>query len=136
VIAVPGPAVAGFVQEHAPALAGKLVIDCANIIRGHPTNSKDVIAAAAPDARYVRAFNTLGWENLRDPHFGGQTADMFFSAPMTDREMVETLIHDVGLRPVFLGEGAQDVVDMLLPVWFALATQRGSRHVAFRVLED
>ena len=136
VLALPGSAVAEFVQEHAGAIRGTLVVDAANNIGGDgPTSSYDIIAAV-PDARYARAFNTLGVENLADPNFGDTNADMFFSAGEADRGTVEALIEAVGLRPIYTGDGAHDVVDGVLRLWFALAIgQKRGRHLAFKVLE-
>jgi 8-hydroxy-5-deazaflavin:NADPH oxidoreductase len=135
VLAVPTQAVEAFVEEHAGALAGKLVVDATNNISGQgPANSHDVIAALAPDVRYARAFNSLGFENLRDPRFGDETADMFFSASDADAATVAELVTAVGLRPVHVGE-SRDAVDGLLRLWFALAQRRG-RHLAFRLLDD
>jgi predicted dinucleotide-binding enzyme len=51
VLAVPGGAVAGVVREHAQALGGKLVVDCANNIGGGPAGSHDMITSAAPGVR-------------------------------------------------------------------------------------
>lgn len=137
VITVPGPAVAGLVAEHAGALAGKLIIDAANKIGGGgPANSHGDVAAV-PGTRYARAFNSLGAENLADPQFGTETADMIYSAPEADRPAVEDLIRAVGLRPVYAGDGAHEVVDGVLRLWFALAIGQGrGRHLAFRVLDD
>jgi 8-hydroxy-5-deazaflavin:NADPH oxidoreductase len=137
VLALPGSAVAEFVHEHARAIRGSLVVDAANNFGGEgPANSYDAIIAAVPDARYARAFNSLGFENLSDPTFGDTKADMFFSAGEADRGAVEALIEAVGLRPVYTGEGAHDVVDGVGALWFALAIgQKRGRHLAFKVLE-
>ncbi|HLH45691.1 MAG TPA: NAD(P)-binding domain-containing protein [Acidimicrobiales bacterium] len=136
VLAVPGPAVRGLVEEHAGALDGRLVVDATNTIGGGgPANSHDVITAAAPAARYVRAFNTLGWENFREPRFGGETADLFYSSGEAERELVDDLIGAVGLRPVWVGADAHDAVDGLLPLWFVLSKRHG-RHLAFKLLTD
>jgi 8-hydroxy-5-deazaflavin:NADPH oxidoreductase len=137
VLALPGTAVAGFVEEHADDLSGTLVVDATNKVGGDgPANSYDTVTATVPDARYARAFNTLGFENLADPQFGATTADMFFSAAAGDRGTVETLIEAVGLRPVYVGDGAQEVVDGLLRLWFALAIgQERGRNLAFKMLE-
>jgi predicted dinucleotide-binding enzyme len=135
VLAVPGPAVAGLVREHAQAFGGVLVVDCANNVAGPgPANSHDVITAAAPGVRYARAFNTLGVENLQDPRFGDTVADMFFSSSESDRGTVEELIEAVGLRPVWLGDDAQNLLDGVLRLWFTLSGLRG-RHLAFKVLD-
>ena len=49
--------------------------------------------------------------------------------------MVEQLIAAVGLQPAYLGEDKQNVVDGVLPLWFALVQANGgNRHVALRVL--
>jgi 8-hydroxy-5-deazaflavin:NADPH oxidoreductase len=137
VLALPGSAVAEFVQEHAGSIRGTLVVDAANNFGGDgPANSYEAIVAAVPDARYARAFNSLGFENLADPNFGDTTADMFFSAGEADRGTVEALIEAVGLRPIYTGEGTHDVVDGVGGLWFALAIgQKRGRHLAFKVLE-
>lgn len=138
VVAIPGGAVADFAREHGPALAGKLVVDATNRMAGPgPAHSAATFAEYAPQARYARAFNTLGWENFADPDFGGTAADLFFSCRAPDRPLVEDLIGAVGLRPVFLGEDQHDTLDGVLRVWFALAVgQRYGRHLAFKVLRD
>ena len=57
--------------------------------------------------RYAHAFNTLGGENIADPNFADGPAEMFFSAPDADRATVETVVTDVGLRPIYLGENRE-----------------------------
>jgi 8-hydroxy-5-deazaflavin:NADPH oxidoreductase len=135
-LAIPARAVDDFLAAHASALDGVLVIDATNNVGASSANAAAAITAAVPTARYVRAFNTLGWENFANPTFDGVAADLFFSAPEAEREVVEGLINDVGLRPAYLGPDKQDLVDSLLPLWFTLAQLRGSRHLAFRVLHD
>ncbi len=71
VLAVPGQVVADVVTEHGAALAGKTVIDAVNRIGAPEFDSRTIIADAAPQARYVRAFNSLGWENFADPATAG-----------------------------------------------------------------
>jgi predicted dinucleotide-binding enzyme len=82
-LAVPGGAVAEVVAELGAALAGRVVIDAANRI-GQPEVNNRAAVAAVPGAGYVRAFNTLGWDNFADPPPG---AVLFFAA-------------DPGARPV------------------------------------
>ena len=137
VLAVPGQVVPDMVTEHGAALAGKTVIDAVNRIGAPEFDSRAIIADAAPQARYVRAFNSLGWENFAEPRYGDTEGDLFFSSADADRGLVETLIEAVGLRPMYLGEGQQEVVDGVLRLWFALAIgQKRGRHLAFRVLDD
>jgi len=136
-LALPGPAVDGLLDEHAGALAGRLILDCANRVGGPgPANSHDAISSKVSGARYARVFNSLGAENLADPQYDDGPADMFFSAPDDDRATVEHLIGAVGLRPVYVGDGQHEVVDGVLRLYFALVMgQHHSRHLAFRTLE-
>ena len=134
-LALPAGALDDFLASHAGALAGRLVIDATNRIGAPVANAAAQLAEAAQTARYARAFNTLGWENFADPVFDGEPADLFFSSSAADRPVLEELITAVGLRPAYLGEGKQDVVDGALPLWFALVQANdGDRRVAFRVL--
>jgi len=136
VFAIPGPTMADTIAANAPALADKLVIDAANRM-GEPTaNSLEDFRRHAPSARYVRAFNTLGWENFADPLFDGVAADLIYAGPEADCPLVEQLIAEIGLHPVWLGDADQaSAVDSLLRIWFTLAIQRGmGRHLAFKVL--
>jgi len=133
VLAVPGGAVAEIVAANGAALAGKVVVDAANRMSEPEVNSRAAIAAAAPHARYVRAFNTLGWENFADPPPG---AALFFAADPGARPVAEELISAVGLEPVFVGDAAASgTVDALVPLWFALVRLNGgNRRIALRIV--
>jgi hypothetical protein len=134
-LALPAGGLEDFLAEHSEELGGKLVIDATNRIGAPVANAAAQLATAAPTARYARAFNTLGWENFAEPVFDGVPADLFFSCRQADRAVVEELIIGVGLQPAYLGEDKQDLVDSLLPLWFALVQANGgNRHVALRVL--
>lgn len=135
VLAVPANAVEDLLAAHGGALAGKLVIDAANTIGGPVAHHADLVARHAPKARYARAFNTLGGENLAAPDFDGVQADLYYSGPHSDRQALDALIAAVGLRPMYVGEDQQDTVDGVLRLWFALAIGQGhGRHLAFRAL--
>ena len=133
VLAVPGAVVPDVVNEHGAALAGKVVIDAVNRMGGAEYDSRALIADAAPSARYVRAFNSLGWENFADPLPG---TNMFFAADPEARAVAEELIAAVGLEPAFVGDAsATPTVDGLLPLWFALVGQNGgNRKIALRIV--
>ena len=136
VLAVPGNAVADIVRGLGGSLSGKVVVDATNSVGGASANARDVIAAAVPGARYVRAFNSLGWENIADPDYAGVTADAFYAANDSADGVARELIGAVGLNPVRVGGPAEaDVVDGVLRLWFALAfTQKRGRGLAFKVL--
>ena len=133
VLAIPGPAVAALAAEHAAALNGKPVIDATNNIGGESFNAHAAITQAAPQARYVRAFNTLGWENFAEPLPGSA---MFYAADPAAEDVASQLITAVGLDPALVGGAdAAGTVDALLPLWFALVKQRGgNRKLALRLV--
>jgi len=62
---------------------------------------------------------------------------MFFSAPEGDRMVVEEGVEGVGLRPVYVGEDQEAIIDALFQRWIALALEQGrGRRLALRLLED
>ena len=134
ILAVPGPAVPDLVARDGDGLAGKLVIDATNQMGAPVANAR---ASLPTTVRYARAFNTLGGENFADPVFTDGRADLFFSAPEDDRRTVEEVIEGVGLRPVYVGEDQEAIIDALFQLWIALAMKQGrGRRLAFRLLED
>ncbi len=141
VYAIPGGAMADTLAAHTVALEGRIVIDATNNMapdRGTPELSG---LRYLPDGAIgFRAFNSVGWENMADPQFGGEVADMFFAGPDgAERAVVGGLIRDVGFRPVYTGDSpaAFAAVDSVGGLWFALAFGRGlGRRLAFRVLTD
>jgi hypothetical protein len=134
ILAIPGAAVAEFGATYGDELAGKLVIDATNRMGEPVANGR---ADLPPTVRYARAFNTLGGENFADPVFSGGRADLFFSAPEDDRRVVEEVIDGVGLRPVYVGEDQEAIIDALFQLWIALAMKQGrGRRIALRLMED
>ncbi|MDO5500290.1 MAG: hypothetical protein Q4F67_11505 [Propionibacteriaceae bacterium] len=137
VLAIPGRAVGEFLDRHGAALAGRTVIDATNHLAGPPTvitnirppfHQAEKFTRWAPDATYVRALCTLGWESIG----AGELRPMQpFAAPESERETVEGLLADLGLDPVWVGEGSQALafVDSATQLWLGLAfgTPRGRR---------
>lgn len=111
------------------ALDGKIIIDCTN---GGPP--PDEIAQATPSAQVYKAFNTLGFENFSEPQFGDERADLVYIGAESKRSVVEQLIADVGLNPVYVGGLDQiETLNAAMHFWFALSKRFG-RHTAFKVL--
>ena len=132
-LAVPGQAMPAVVNDHGAALGGKVVIDAVNRMGAPEFDSRALIADAAPSARYVRAFNSYGWENFADPAPG---AVLFFAADPQARAAAEELISAAGLESAYVGDAtATATVDALLPLWFALVRQNGGdRKLALRIV--
>lgn len=141
VVAIPGAAIEDFAATRGAALAGRLVLDASNDLsagHGGAMHHMDAWARHAPAASVVRAFNTMGHENVGDPRLAGETADLLFCGPEEVRERTEEVIRAAGLRPVWLGGTEEaDTLDGLTRIWFTLAFARGrGRRLAFRVLEE
>lgn len=108
--------------EHGAALDGVVVIDATNDVGADRLHHADTYGESAPGARFVRAFNTLGFEMFADPSIGGEVADLFWCGP--EDAGVEQLIADVGLRPVRVAR-----------LWLTLVFHQGhSRRLALRLL--
>lgn len=146
VVATPAAAVADLLRTHGAAMAGRVVIDATNALTGppfDPANSRGRLHQLAlyrrltSQVRVHRAFCSVGWEVLEAPNVGGDVADVFHTGPASDVAVVAELITNLGMRPVWLGDGddAADVLDGLARVWFQLALVHGhGRHLAFRLL--
>jgi predicted dinucleotide-binding enzyme len=136
-MAVPGTAMDATIAQYASQLDGRIIIDAANKMGAPAMDSFAALKEHVPQARIYRAFNTYGFENFANPEFDGVQADLFFCGTEGDsRAIVEQLISDVGLRPMYLGGVEQvGVVDGITGIWFALALKQGKgRHLAFKVL--
>ncbi len=136
-LALPGSATVEFVREHASGLEGKTIIDATNDFRAAKFNSWPELTAAVPAAQFYRAFNTLGWDVFANPVVGGVHADHFFCGPDGGgREVIEQLVRDAGLRPIWVGGVDQvDTIDGLLRMWMVLSRTRG-RRIAFKLISD
>jgi 8-hydroxy-5-deazaflavin:NADPH oxidoreductase len=139
VVAVPGDQVPALVGELGGALCGTITIDTTNDISPGATTLNALAPLRAAGAVVYRAFNTVGWEQLARPVFGAQRADMPYTGSPDQAELVESLIADIGFRPVALGDDqrAVDAVDALARLWFLLAFGRGhGRRIGFRILTE
>jgi len=136
-IALPGGVVEMAAQTYAAQLNGRILIDAANRIGENPMHNLAHFQQHTPQAHVFRAFNSLGWETLAEPSFHGIQADLFYCGPDGEaRTIVEQLISDVGLRPVYLGGDEQmGLLDSIASLWAALAFgQKKGRHLAFKAL--
>lgn len=135
VFAVPGVAMDETVAGLERALRGRMLIDATNRFDGPKAHSQALLDLQSADTPVYRAFNSLGVENFRDPSYGDEVADLFYSGPDGPRWAdMEKLIVDVGLHPIYVGTDP-DLVDSVLRLWFALSVGRKmGRHLAFKVL--
>jgi NADPH-dependent F420 reductase len=112
VLAVPAKAVASVLDETADILDDAIVVDTTNpadedaetILRASASLAEAVVLLA-PDARVVKAFNTVFASRLNDPVIDGIPLDGFYAgddAPA--KQVVAHLLTDMGFRPIDTGE--------------------------------
>ena len=104
VLALPAGAVAGAVSQ-AASLNGKVVVDATNNASGGPSGLE--IAALAPDARYVKAFNTVFSTFMHDTPPRPGAACVYCGDDSAAKELVASLIEDIGMEPVDVGGSEQ-----------------------------
>lgn len=138
-LAVPWSAVPEIVQAHGEALGGKIAIDATNNFGAEVVNRVDTIREGARKAIVFRAFNSLGWEVFARPRVGETRADLFYCGPNgAARERMESLIAEVGLRPVRVGDLDQvQLVDHMGALWVHMAIRQGlGRRLAFKMMTE
>jgi len=105
----------------AEALSNRIVVDAMNYYPnrdGHfreldqdATTSTELLAAHTPDARVVKAFNTMMWTNLRERGSQGPLDErlvMFVAGDDQEAKgLVSSLIEEIGFAPVDTGSLAE-----------------------------
>jgi NADPH-dependent F420 reductase len=136
VLAVPGAAAVEAARGLGD-LSGKIVVDCTNPLRWDagpvwtpPAEGSNAaaIAAAAPGARVVKAWNTFGAEHHGDPDLGdGRRADVFIAGDDADaRQVVAEIASRCGFSPVDSGPLRNAaVLENVAILWIHLATVGG-----------
>ncbi|MDB4931191.1 MAG: hypothetical protein JWM10_3675 [Myxococcaceae bacterium] len=149
VLGVVGHAVEAVVKGVAGALAGKTVIDATNPIGGPPVKGilpyftganeslMERLQAAAPDARFVKAFSSVGAPNFVNPDFGGTRPTMFIAGNHADaKAQVTAILDQFGWDAEDIGgvEGAR-AIEPLCQLWCAPGFLRNQWTHAFKVLK-
>lgn len=134
VLAVPGRLAASIAADLGD-LSDKVVIDPTNnFVRdgvtrmATETSNAELIQAAIPNAHVVKAFNTLGWEQMVDPaSSGGPISIPLAGNSEAAKSKVAELVAGLDLEPVDVGplQNARHVEGMLI-LWF-YGIQNGTR---------
>jgi NADPH-dependent F420 reductase len=134
VLALWYPATVEFATANQSALAGKIVVDISNPLDESftglslpPTTSgAEELAAALPNSRVVKAFNTVPAPTLFTGEVGGTTLDTFVAADDADaKAAVMDLLRDSGLRGLDAGALANS---RLLERLTAFGIELGQRY--------
>ncbi len=93
-------------------LSNIVLIDCTNamapdltgLVLGTTTSAGEMVASWAPNARVVKAFNTIGAGNYDNAQFGSERADGFYCGnDESAKAVVKQLIEETQLQPVDVG---------------------------------
>ena len=109
VLAVPATAFVSLVDEVGPDLAGRIVVDTSNVPTPDPsgrpaTSAAEGLRALLPEARVVKAFNTLFASRQAAPVIEGQPVDGYVAGDdAAAKEVVLRLAESIGLRPIDVG---------------------------------
>jgi NADPH-dependent F420 reductase len=143
VLAVPWSAVEGVLAELAPVLSGKILIDCTNPVSEFPAldhkngSGGQQVARLAPTVKVVMAFNTTGFENMRDPGYSEGAATMFYAGDdPAGKKIAHQLAQDLGFDAVDAGSLAQShALEVIASFWGNLAYgQKMGRGIALRLM--
>lgn len=146
VLAVPWPAVEE-VLKHVRSLAGKVLIETTNpllpdlsgLVDTGGVSVAETIQQWKPEARVVKAFNTLGAEYLGNGQVGGSVADGFYCGDDTEAKAIAAeLIAQAGLQPQDVGplRNAR-YLEAIAMLWIDMAVnQRRAGRFAFRLLSE
>lgn len=147
VLATLGVASEDVVKGVTDALRGKPLIDTSNpldfsggmppkLFVGHSDSLGERIQRAAPQARVVKAFNTVGHAHMFRPAFPGGPPDMFLCGDDDGaKKKAVAILKDFGWGAVDLGgiEASRYLEPMCL-VWVLHGARSGSWNHAFKLL--
>jgi len=145
VVVVATPAHAAQAALAGLPVAGKIVVDCTNPLKpdlsglthGTDTSAAEQLGAAAPGAKVVKAFNTVGFNIMANPRIGNGRAVMLVAGDDAGAKQVALgLADELGFEAVDAGPLA--VARTLEPfalLWITLAYKAGlGRDFAFGLL--
>jgi predicted dinucleotide-binding enzyme len=118
-----------------PPLDGRVVIDAMNRFGGDPGRSTTQdLADLLPGARVVKAFNTIGFENLTTARDRATPAAMFVAGDDAAARLVAMdLAAELGFEPYDAGPLTNaKALEEMVRVWLALSKQHG-RGVGFAI---
>ncbi|MCL4870344.1 MAG: NADPH-dependent F420 reductase [Anaerolineae bacterium] len=144
VLATPWNAVQSVIGS-VPDWSGKIVIDATNPIApgfqlavSGDNSGAEQVARWAAGAQVVKAFNTTGAENMRDPIYNGEATTMFICGDSAEAKAITSqLAEALGFMVADVGPlTAARYLEPLAMVWIRLAIVQGrGRDIAFRLVQ-
>jgi len=147
VLATRGTAVAEAIEEAGrPHFAGKVVIDATNpldfsgggpaLAIGHTDSGGETVQRAIPDARVVKAFNTVNAALMADPGLPGGPHPMLIAGDDAGaKRLVGDVLDSFGWRALDVGgiERSRELESLVI-LWVAIGQARGAWDHAFTLV--
>ena len=147
VLATRGTAVEEAIQTAGPQrFAGKAVIDATNpldfsgggpaLAVGHTDSGGEIVQRAIPDARVVKAFNTVNAGLMADPNLPDGPHPMFIAGDDEGaKAAVADILSDFGWKAFDVGgiERARELESFVV-LWVAIGQRRGAWDHAFTLV--
>lgn len=122
-------------------IKGKIIIDAMNAVfrkpDGYNKTSEAIIAGSGND-HIVKCFNWIGAENMDNPHYGNEVADMILCGNHAeDKVVVKRLAEDCGFNVFDVGGlDKEPITEQAALLWGSLAFGAGlGRNIAFKILK-
>jgi 8-hydroxy-5-deazaflavin:NADPH oxidoreductase len=119
----------------------KVIIDAMNSVRVRPepyANTFEALQAITRCPHVVKCFNTTGFENMADPHYGEVALDMFMAGSSErGKSVARQLALDAGFAACydFGGDDKAALLEQFALSWINLAIMQGQgRGIGFKVL--
>jgi len=147
VLAVKGSVAKNLVRSLASNLAGKVVIDTTNPIADAPPvdgvltffttgdSLLERLAAAAPEASFVKAFNSVGAARMVHPTYQEGRPSMFMCGPDVAKGVVAPLVESLGWEVEDMGGPVSArAIEALCMLWCIRGFNNGEWTHAFKLL--
>lgn len=142
VLAIPAPMAAEVAQSLGDT-TGKVIIDTMNIVMGRGpagfSNTADAILANTATKDVVKCFNTTGFNNMLDTHYGEYAIDAFVVGDSEKgKEVASKLALDAGFGACYDigGNDKFQLMEQFAFFWINLAMFKGQgRDIGFKLLK-
>lgn len=134
------PQIAEDLSAKLGTVTNKIIIDATNAIRTTPENFPTAYHAfeTLTDAEVVKCFNSTGFENMKNPHYGNEKLDMFMAGNSEKAKAVAIrLSKDAGFGDChnFGGSDKVELLEKFALSWINLAIFQGmGRDIGFKLV--